>query len=206
MRLSQKCPNLDINRVEIFLQDPRCSPSTIHPPHPHMSMWYVAPSMMKGILTLVLTVTTLSQAEAYGPPSISTSRTTHKLKPSPTFSTEDTTDVHQLAYPRGKQLQSTRREAMTAALVALTTFASSARADVIGAGRCANGEGDGCDSLAEGNAFIQRLQKKSLENKEENQRVSIYCNCSCKCESLSLILYPWVCHLSFYRRHCTHIT
>jgi hypothetical protein len=68
--------------------------------------------------------------------------------------------------------QTTRREALSAALVTLTTFTSSAQAAVIGAGRCANGEGDGCDSLAEGNAYIQSLQKKSLENKEENQRVS----------------------------------
>ncbi|KAL3804584.1 hypothetical protein ACHAWO_012259 [Cyclotella atomus] len=70
--------------------------------------------------------------------------------------------------------QTTRREALSAALVTLTTFTSSAQAAVIGAGRCANGEGDGCDSLAEGNAYIQSLQKKSLENKEENQREALY--------------------------------
>lgn len=69
--------------------------------------------------------------------------------------------------------QTSRREALTAALITFTTFASSAQAAVIGAGRCANGEGDGCDSLAEGNAYIQSLQKKSLENKEENQRVRL---------------------------------
>ncbi|EED88065.1 predicted protein [Thalassiosira pseudonana CCMP1335] len=50
-----------------------------------------------------------------------------------------------------------------------------ANADVIRSpGRCANGEGDGCDSLAEGNAFIESLQKKSLENKEENQKEALY--------------------------------
>lgn len=69
--------------------------------------------------------------------------------------------------------QTSRREALTAALITFTTFASSAQAAVIGAGRCANGEGDGCDSLAEGNAYIQSLQKKSLENKEENKRVRL---------------------------------
>ena len=70
-------------------------------------------------------------------------------------------------------VQSTRRHAITTALLSLVTGASSAQAAVIGAGRCANGEGAGCDSLAEGNEYIQSLQRRSSENKEENQQVSL---------------------------------
>jgi len=47
-----------------------------------------------------------------------------------------------------------------------------ANADVIRSpGKCANGEGEGCDSLAEDNELIRSLQKKSSENREANQRV-----------------------------------
>jgi hypothetical protein len=71
------------------------------------------------------------------------------------------------------QSQGTRRQAIAAALISITSAASAAQAEVIGVGRCANGEGSGCVSLAEGNEYILSLQKKSLENKEENQRVSV---------------------------------
>lgn len=54
----------------------------------------------------------------------------------------------------------------------LSNNAAPANADVIRApGKCANGEGDGCDSLAEDNEFIRSLQKKSSENREANQKV-----------------------------------
>ena len=57
--------------------------------------------------------------------------------------------------------------------IGITSISSPANADVIRGARCANGEGDGCDSLAEDNEFIQSLQKKSSENREKNERVSI---------------------------------
>ena len=60
--------------------------------------------------------------------------------------------------------------------IGITSISSPANADVIRApGRCANGEGDGCDSLAEDNELIQALQKKSSENREKNERVSEVC-------------------------------
>ena len=39
-------------------------------------------------------------------------------------------------------------------------------------GKCANGEGEGCDSLADNNELIRSLQTKSAQNRESNQRVS----------------------------------
>lgn len=59
------------------------------------------------------------------------------------------------------------------ALLAIST-ARPANADVIRSpGKCANGEGEGCDSLAEGNDLIRSLQKKSSENREANQREAL---------------------------------
>mmetsp|Transcript_1913 Transcript_1913/g.4163 ORF Transcript_1913/g.4163 Transcript_1913/m.4163 type:complete len:183 (+) Transcript_1913:123-671(+) len=50
----------------------------------------------------------------------------------------------------------------------------SANADIVRSpGKCANGEGEGCDSLAGGNEFIRSLQKKSSENREANQREAL---------------------------------
>ena len=76
--------------------------------------------------------------------------------------------------------QCTRRDILhrTASLGFLTIISTAAadpaNADVIRSpGKCANGEGEGCDSLAEDNELIQSLQKKSSENREANQRVGI---------------------------------
>jgi len=73
--------------------------------------------------------------------------------------------------------QSTRRDIIKRLGITIgitTSISSPANADVIRApGRCANGEGVGCDSLAGDNEFIQALQKKSSENREKNERVSI---------------------------------
>lgn len=59
--------------------------------------------------------------------------------------------------------------------LAITASSSDpANADVIRSpGKCANGEGEGCDSLAEDNDLIRSLQKKSSENREENQREAL---------------------------------
>ncbi|KAL3789553.1 hypothetical protein HJC23_001361 [Cyclotella cryptica] len=73
--------------------------------------------------------------------------------------------------------ETTRRTAIQRAVALVTMITSSrvANADVIRSpGRCANGEGSGCESLAEGNELIQSLQRKSLENKAENQREALY--------------------------------
>ncbi len=56
-------------------------------------------------------------------------------------------------------------------LAFLSACASNANADVLRSAGCANGEGEACADLAEGNEFIQNLQKKSAQNKEANQRV-----------------------------------
>mmetsp|Transcript_20436 Transcript_20436/g.37518 ORF Transcript_20436/g.37518 Transcript_20436/m.37518 type:complete len:184 (+) Transcript_20436:50-601(+) len=77
--------------------------------------------------------------------------------------------------------QCTRRNILhrTASLGFLTIIstaaaAAPANADVIRSpGKCANGEGEGCDSLAEDNELIQSLQKKSSENREANQREAL---------------------------------
>ena len=58
-----------------------------------------------------------------------------------------------------------------ALLSVVCTSSTAANADVIRSAGCANGEGDACADLAEGNEFIQSLQKKSAQNKEANQRV-----------------------------------
>jgi hypothetical protein len=57
---------------------------------------------------------------------------------------------------------------------AMSIIANRANAyDVIRSpGKCANGEGEGCDSLADNNELIRSLQTKSAQNRESNQRVS----------------------------------
>ena len=74
--------------------------------------------------------------------------------------------------------QSTRRDVIKHLGITIgitTSISSPANADVIRApGRCANGQGDGCDSLAEDNELIQLLQKRSSENREKNERVSMH--------------------------------
>ena len=42
---------------------------------------------------------------------------------------------------------------------------------VISSKYCAYGEGDGCDDLAEGNAYIKELQQRSAAKKEVIQKV-----------------------------------
>eukprot|EP00986_Skeletonema_menzelii_P017797 scaffold22117_cov114-Skeletonema_menzelii.AAC.1 len=56
-------------------------------------------------------------------------------------------------------------------LAFLSSYASSANAAVLRSAGCVYGEGEACADLAEGNEFIQNLQKKSAQNKEANQRV-----------------------------------
>ncbi len=56
-------------------------------------------------------------------------------------------------------------------LAFLSSYASSANAAVLRSAGCVYGEGEACADLAEGNEFIQNLQKKSAQNKEVNQRV-----------------------------------
>jgi len=53
--------------------------------------------------------------------------------------------------------QSTRRDIIKhlGITIGITSISSHANADVISGPRCANGEGDGCDSLAEDNELIQ---------------------------------------------------
>lgn len=73
----------------------------------------------------------------------------------------------------------TRRDALLQAAAGLGFLAvaaapPSANADVLRSpGKCANGEGDGCDALSEDNDLIRSLQKKSSDNREANQRESL---------------------------------
>jgi hypothetical protein len=71
-----------------------------------------------------------------------------------------------------------RRGATTGCLLgsiaAGTAAIAPADADVLRSpGRCANGEGGGCDALSDGNEYIKSLQSKSRENREANQRVRV---------------------------------
>lgn len=73
-----------------------------------------------------------------------------------------------------KEQRCNRRDVLktTAACLGILFPLTPVNADVIRSpGKCANGEGDGCDSLAEDNELIRSLQKKSSENREANQRV-----------------------------------
>ena len=76
----------------------------------------------------------------------------------------------------------TRRDILQSISLSSTILISSsttpASASVIRSpGKCANGEGEGCDSLAEDNELIKSLQKKSSENREANQKVSDISRC-----------------------------
>jgi len=77
-----------------------------------------------------------------------------------------------------QNLPSTRRDVLKqtgfAFLAISIAGATPANADIIRSpGKCANGEGDGCDILSEENEFIKRLQEKSSENRVANQRESL---------------------------------
>lgn len=86
----------------------------------------------------------------------------------------DYTPSNEHANGRREMLQNAANTVGLALLMTDVIRPQSASADVIRSpGKCANGEGEGCDSLAEGNEFIQNLQKKSSENREANQRVSM---------------------------------
>ena len=74
----------------------------------------------------------------------------------------------------------TRRDILQSISLSSTIFISSSRASasvIRSPGKCANGEGEGCDSLAEDNELIKSLQKKSSENREANQKVSDMSRC-----------------------------
>lgn len=72
-----------------------------------------------------------------------------------------------------------RRDALrrTGAAIFSGLFAAAAGpagADVIRSpGRCANGEGEGCDDLAGDNELIRSLQRRSSDNREANQREAL---------------------------------
>jgi len=88
----------------------------------------------------------------------------------------------------------TRRDILQSISLSSTIFISSltpASASVIRSpGKCANGEGEGCDSLAEDNELIKSLQKKSSENREANQKVSDISRCLDNfCRSMIFFIY-----------------
>lgn len=105
-------------------------------------------------------------------------RQQHRLNASSSSSSskeESTNDVSNTD-DKNPFLQSRRKLLNVASNVALlpvvcTASTTAANADVIRSAGCANGEGDACADLADGNEFIQSLQKKSAQNKEANQRV-----------------------------------
>ena len=96
----------------------------------------------------------------------------HRLQATFTPQEEESNDISNINNNNNPLLQSRRNIlSLVSNLSLLTVCTSNANADVIRSAGCANGEGDACADLAEGNEFIQSLQKKSAENKEANQRV-----------------------------------
>lgn len=70
------------------------------------------------------------------------------------------------------------RNAVASAVVAISAVSfpspsSSEGVSVLRSKGCYRGEGEACDELAEGNEFIQSLQKKSAENREMNDREAL---------------------------------
>ncbi|KAL7528421.1 hypothetical protein ACHAWF_002550 [Thalassiosira exigua] len=63
--------------------------------------------------------------------------------------------------------------AAAAASAPVVAPASAGAAVLRAPGRCANGEGDGCDALAGENDLVRELQRKSAENREANQREAL---------------------------------
>jgi hypothetical protein len=72
--------------------------------------------------------------------------------------------------------QQDRRGLLQTVMMGVTSglFLSSSPANaVLGSGRCASGEGEGCTDLAEGNDYIRSLQIKSAANKDMYAQVCI---------------------------------
>ena len=59
----------------------------------------------------------------------------------------------------------------TASIPIAAVYPANAMDVIRSPGKCANGEGDACATLADNNELIRSLQKKSAENREANQRV-----------------------------------
>ena len=128
--------------------------------------------MFKRFMCIMTTLAlSLNLAVSFTPKLTSTASASRRLQLSQSRAEGDLNDFH------CNKKQHSRRHAITTAIIYFSAIAPTVQAKVIGSGRCANGEGEGCDNLAEGNAYIQSLQKKSMENKEENQRVSLLLHC-----------------------------
>ena len=100
---------------------------------------------------------------------LNASSSSSSSKEESTNDVSNTDDKNSLLQSRRKLLNVSSNVALLS--VVCTSSTTAANADVIHSAGCANGEGDACADLAEGNEFIQSLQKKSAQNKEANQRV-----------------------------------
>ncbi len=129
------------------------------------------------LISLLVVLVGLSPAAvAFQQTPRTTHRQQHRLNASSSSSSSSkeesivshTNDNNSLLQSRRKILLNV---ASNVALLSVCTSTTAANADVIRSAGCANGEGDACADLAEGNEFIQSLQKKSAQNKEANQRV-----------------------------------
>lgn len=109
--------------------------------------------MFKQFLRIIIAVALSSNlAISFTPISSYTARISRQLQLSQSKAVGDV-DVNSCLHDFNcNNKQHTRRRAITTAIMSLTsTVTSTAQAKVIGSGRCANGEGEGCDDLAEGN-------------------------------------------------------
>ena len=110
-------------------------------------------TMFKQFLRIIIAVAlSFNLAISFTPISTYTARISRQLQLSQSKAEGDV-DVNSCLHDFNcNNKQHTRRRAITTAIMSLTsTITSTAHAKVIGSGRCANGEGEGCDDLAEGN-------------------------------------------------------
>jgi len=109
-------------------------------------------TMFKQFLRIIIAVALSSNlAISFTPISSYTARISRQLQLSQSKAEGDVDVNSCLRDFNCNNKQHTRRRAITTAIMSLTSTVSTAHAKVIGSGRCANGEGEGCDDLAEGN-------------------------------------------------------
>mmetsp|Transcript_13937 Transcript_13937/g.23326 ORF Transcript_13937/g.23326 Transcript_13937/m.23326 type:complete len:202 (-) Transcript_13937:234-839(-) len=126
-------------------------------------------------LGLILLVSSASAFQIQSSMTQQQHRSHHTQLPIAATPTNNNNDSDDVSNTNNNPLHSRRNMLGLAAtnLAFLSSYASSANADVLRSAGCANGEGEACADLAEGNEFIQNLQKKSAQNKEANQREAL---------------------------------
>ncbi|KAK1741048.1 hypothetical protein QTG54_008300 [Skeletonema marinoi] len=127
-------------------------------------------------LGLILLVSSASAFQIQSSMTQQQHRSHHTQQPLAATPTNNNNDSDDVSNTNNNPLHSRRNMLLGLSatnLAFLSSYASSANADVLRSAGCANGEGEACADLAEGNEFIQNLQKKSAQNKEANQREAL---------------------------------